>query len=87
MQTRVFDAHIAFCPLSAMPEVESLNLAFVNISDAGLAALSRYSPRLCRLTLASKQFHNLWSCGLWTDAGFRAFVDARPDVAVDFVYS
>lgn len=65
-----------------LPEVRQLNLAFCKVSDTGLLALASASTHLSHLVLASKAFYNLWSCGLWSDAGVMELRRRRPEVEV-----
>lgn len=67
----------------ALPAALALNLSFVPISDAGLAALAEGSPRLASLALARRS-NNLWSVGLHTDAGVAALKARLPGLAVRY---
>jgi hypothetical protein len=61
--------------------VEVVDLAFTAVTDKGLQRLAAHAESLQLLILAQMQ-NNIWSCGLYSDAGLLAFHAARPTVTV-----
>ncbi|KXZ52763.1 hypothetical protein GPECTOR_8g153 [Gonium pectorale] len=72
------------CAALALPgsRIEHLALAFTRVGDGGLLALACGSPGLRRLVLAAGAY-NLWTTGLWTEAGLREFQRLRPEVVLE----
>ena len=64
---------------------EVLDLAFTNISNAGLLSLAENSRKLKRLTLSDNGIANLWVSAAWTSGGLEEFKYLRCDVHVDLV--
>ncbi|GBF90898.1 hypothetical protein Rsub_03753 [Raphidocelis subcapitata] len=67
----------------ALASARAAHLAFLPITDDGLAALGRAAPRLRRLTLAAR-CNNLWPVGLYSDSGVTALRRALPELEVAF---
>ena len=56
-------------------------MAFTSVTDRGLERLAARAACLRLLVLAQMQ-NNIWSCGLYSDAGLQAFHELRPTVTV-----
>ncbi|GLC37837.1 hypothetical protein PLESTB_001481700 [Pleodorina starrii] len=67
-----------------LPELVDLDLAYTRLGDGGLLALAASCPRLRRLAVAQSEA-NLWSTGMWTEAGLREFARRRPEVRLELV--
>jgi hypothetical protein len=71
-------------PRAGLRSVQTLDLAFTRVTDAGLLRLASAAPALRELTVA-RSHSNVWTSGLWTDAGLAALQRARPELAARLV--
>ena len=65
-------------------KLRTLNIAFTAVTDDGLSALPRNAPKLTCIVLG-KRNDNIFSTGLYTQAGIFSLLQCRPEVDLQFI--